>query len=445
MRRAWTILGVLAVTMVGACRLDDIAGRTTVIGDPLLDLTLGPSGDAGFPAGTYSLTTAAARDTMTITLTNLAPLGDGTSYKFYLVDSAAAGTAGSANVTPVSARVIRSTPTRRPVNRDESVFGTRVDTFASLDALTDVDTASTYVLRVADARIAQHTHVVLAVTGNGVAAPPTHLEGDTRFGFLWTRYRNAATNAFTNTGSFTFGSFAINSAKRLAFSTAAAAIQGSFRGPTLRLNVRDLVRPPQGFQYAVWLVDLRTGISTRVGGLLTPVPENASLDDADVGTGAYLTDVAILQAQVRGDTASAGNIRWEDFTNLTLQLEPKGATPPDEPSGINVLGGTIPPSVATRSPAPGKLFGNVVSLSGGSASGATVYLTGTTSSAPLQVTNADATGAFRFRTVPTGSYRAFVIPVGGTVATDTNNITIGTRTLDGAIVGDSVFTTLNIP
>ena len=37
MRRLCTILGVLAVTTVGACRLDDIAGRSTVIGDPLLE------------------------------------------------------------------------------------------------------------------------------------------------------------------------------------------------------------------------------------------------------------------------------------------------------------------------------------------------------------------------------------------------------------------------
>lgn len=440
MTRRRILLTFAALGLMGACKLDDLAGTSEIVGAPLLDLTLGGLGDATLPRGSYVLTTAATRDTMTLTLANLPVLPQGEQYQVFVVDSAAT----SGNMHPVGGRLIRGLTERRPVNRDSSVFTARVDTMQGATSITPRDTAETFVYRVVDPRIATSHYVVVAITST-LETSDTQLAPETRQGFLYARYRNPATGAFANTGTLTFGSFAINSAARLPFVNGLGSIQGSFRGSELRLNMRDLIRPPAGFQYAGWLIDTRTGMSVRLGGLLTPVPENASLDDADVGTGRYLTDAVILEAQLRADTASLGNIRWEDYTNLVLLLEPKGATPPSIPSGANILGGAIPTSVATRSPGAGKIFGTVTSTGGNAVTNSTVYLTGATSPSVLLVTNAGADGAFRFRTVSVGSYRIYVIPPNGTAATDSSQVTVGTRTLNGAVVGDSINVTLRIP
>ena len=85
--------------------------------------------------------------------------------------------------------------------------------------------------------------------------------------------------------------------------------------------------------------------------------------------------------------------------------------------------------------------------SGGSAQGATVFLTGTGDRVPRLVANASATGAFLFRSVTPGQYRAYAVPVGGTSPTDSATVTIGTHMVNGVLVGDSVSlaTALRVP
>lgn len=430
------------VAVASACKLDETAGLSRNLGEPLLDINLGPSADAVMPTATFALDAAAPRDTMTITLRNLGPLPAGAVYQVFLVDSTQADDASSGNLTPATGRLITQTRNRRPIDRDNSVIETRTDTAANAQAITSADTNQTFILRVISSRITTSTHVVVAVRPAAQVAA-SHIDRTRLFGFLAARYRGGST--FTNSGTLTFGRWTINSAGRLPFVPSSASISGAFRGNTVRLNVRDLIRPPEGFRYAAWVIDSRTGRAARVGGLMTPVPSNRPLDDIDTMTDPFLTDVALIEGQIRGDTATSGNIRWDDFTSIVLLLEPKGSAPPTRPGAAFVLGGAVPASVASRAPGAGKLSGTVTKTSGGSAQGATVFLTGMDDRIPRLVANASATGAFIFRTVAPGMYRAYAVPVGGSAPSDSATVTIGTRMVNGAMVGDSVSITLRVP
>ena len=428
-----------AVAAIGACNLDESGGLSRTLGDPLLDINLGPAGDAVYPRVVHQIN--ATRDTLTVTLRNLGPLPAGAAYQVFLVDSTSTGT----NVTPATGRLIREVRTRRPVNRDLIVTETRADTTASGSAITEADTNYTFTLRVTGAStISAATHVVVGVVPAAQTAA-SHIDATQRFGFAASRYRTGT--SYTTRDSGGFGSWSITSSRRLPFIPSSATINGAFRGNTVRLNVRDLIRPPQGYRYAAWVYDVRTGRAARLGGVETPVPDDRPLDDADVGTDPFLTDVAIIEGQVRGDTASAGNIKWDDFSNIALLLEPKGSAPPTRPGAAFVLSGAVPQSVASRAPGAGKVSGTVTSNSNGAVTNATVFLAmpGSRNPLPGLIGNASATGTFLFRTVAVGQYKAYVIPPGATTPSDSTNVTIGTRQLNGATVGDSVGITLHIP
>lgn len=446
MRRIHSTRGIVLATalaaIAGACTLDEATGPSRQLGDPLLDIGLGPASDGLFPTGSYTLTSAASRDTITVRFQNLPALPAGRRYQVFLVDSVAAATSPRANRKAVSGRLITTTSFSRPVTRDSTFFGTRVDTVADVGAIEDGGVERSYVMRIVDPDIPTYSHVVLAVVDD--AAPGTRQEPADRFGFLWARYRNAATATptYANTGTFTFGSFALAEDRRLPFSFGSAQVAGFFRGNTLRVNVRQLVRPPQGFQYAGWLLDARTGESVRIGSFQTPVPYNQPLDGADVDENDFIIDDVLVEAQLRGDATALGGIRWQDYTRLVIVLEPKGDAPPAVPPAAVLLAGAVPPSVADRSAAPGKLSGTVT---GGSRVGATVYLTGPRSTTPVLVTSANAEGAFLFRSVAVGQYRAYVIPAGGTTPSDSTTVTIAERLVNGAMVGDSLAITLNAP
>jgi hypothetical protein len=109
-----------------------------------------------------------------------------------------------------------------------------------------------------------------------------------------------------------------------------------------------------------------------------------------------------------------------------------------------VHAGNVPASVASRSATPGKVFGAITSPSG-KANNTTLYLAGPTTGTAVLVTNADATGTFRFRSVPTGRYRLYAIPFGDATPRDSTTITIAGKQTTAGLVGDSVFVTLRVP
>jgi hypothetical protein len=435
--------GIVAATLAGLCALaacdeGSISGPSEVVGPPLLDLTLGPSPQ--FVNPTASGTINATRDQLTINLSYLPPLPAGSVYQVFLVDSQKVeGTAN--NLIPATGRLIRTVRTRRPVTRDSSVAVVSVDTTASTNTILATDTTESFSFLITNASlgdlIANYSHVVVAVSPTAVTAPG-RLERTVRRGFLSGRYRNAANNSFSNP-TFTFGSFAIDANRRLPF-VVSGSQNGAFWGDQIRVNFRNLIRPPEGFQYAGWLIDDRTGREVRIGTLSTPPPENRSLANADVENGSFLSGSAVLAAQLRGDTASLGDIRWDDFTRFALLLEPKGT--PTKASSALVIAAQIPNAVATRHPGAGKLYGTVTD-GGAPAVNATIYVTGAQASlpAPLLTTTSDEEGNWRFRSIPVGSYIVNAIPAGDTQVRAQVPVTIGAT----GQVGDSVFVTVAIP
>ena len=422
-----------AALVMAACQTDPISGPSKIIGEPLLDMTLGPAGNSVFPSFFGArITTAAARDTIEFTVRALPPTGAGATYQIMLVDTA------SGNATAATSRIIRTVRNRRPVNRDSSVATTKVDTSTAAQFSVG-DTATTVVIRIANTAIPSYNRVVLRSSGEG-AIPAT--VGAARTGFLSFRYKTGTTYAIANS---MFGSFAKATVDRLPFAVSAYVIGASFWGDQVRISFRNLVRPPAGFRYAAWMVDERTGIAVRLGGILSPVPENKPLDDADLGTGAWYTSVGVSEAQVRGDMKALGVVP-QDFTFLTLALEPYGGSaPPTRPGTAYVLSAAIPASVVLRSASPGKVFGSVTSATGKSLLNTTVYLQGAGATVPGLVGSASATGTWQFRAVPTGVYKAYAIPFGDAVIRDSATVTVGSKMVGGSLAGDSVFVTLRIP
>ncbi len=423
-----------AALVMAACQTDPISGPSKIVGAPLLDMVFGPAGNSAFPvvAG-QRITAATARDTLEFTVNFLPPTGTGNSYQIALVDSA------TGNTSAATSRIIRTVRGRRPVNRDSSVATTKVDT-ATAAQFTVADTATSVAIGIANTNIPSYTHVLLRTAGEG--AVPATISSTARTGFLSFRYKTGTTYA-VQTG--VFGSWATATANRLPFIVSAFVVNANFWGDWVRVDVRQLIRPPAGFRYAAWLMDERTGTATRLGGLLSPVPENQPLDDADLGTGKWYTSAGILEAQVRGDMKTLGVVP-QDYTFITLALEPYGGTAiPSRPGLSYVLSASIPNSVASRSATAGKVFGTVASTSGKSLVNTTVYLQGINMTVPGQVATASTTGTWQFRAVPTGVYKAYAIPFGDAVIRDSATVTIGAKLVSGTLTGDSVFVTLRIP
>ena len=422
-----------AALVLAACQTDPISGPSKIIGEPMLDMVFGPAGNAAFPVvSARRITSAAARDTIEFTVDYLPPTGPGGPYQIVLVDTA------SGNMLVPLARIVRTVRGRRPVNRDSSVAITKTDTSTAAQ-FSVADTATTVTIRIANASIPSYNHVLLRSSGQG-SVPSTM--GSGRNGFLWFRYKSGTSYAVQGS---VFGSFASAAATRLPFIVSAYVVNANFWGDQIRLSFRNLIRPPAGFRYAAWLVDERTGTATRVGGILSPVPDNQPLDDADLGTGSWYNDVGILEAQVRGDM-KALNVVPQDYSFLALVLEPYGGTaPPARPGVTYVLSASIPNSVASRSATPGKIFGSVTSNSGKSLLNTTVYLQGINMTVPGQVASASSTGTWQFRAVPTGTYKLYAIPFGDAVIRDSSTVTVGSKMVNGTLTGDSLFVTLRIP
>lgn len=442
-RRLTTLGVVAALAGLVACEQDDISGPVEQIGPPLLDMEIAPAASA--PLAGQSMVLSGTNDTLVLTFANLPAVPTGTVYQVYLVDTAAAG----ANAIAATGELVVTTTGVRPVNRDSSVTLVTVDTTAATNTIAPAVSNASMTFTITDASIggsiAAYTHAVVDLTTAPQAGAFT-LAADAQEGFLSRRFRSGGT--FSRSGTFTVGTWSITNGLRRPFSIQGSAI-AAFVGddctyatrafcvadPQIRATFERVLRPPEGFEYVGWLLDERTGIQLRLGGLLTPVPENRPLTNADTETGSFLTDVAIVNSQLRAPVDIADN-----YTRFVLVLEPKGAAGLARAPLSEVLQGAVPVSVGTRHPGAGKVFGKVT---GTNSDGATVYLTGRGRSTPLLVSNADANGDFRFRTVQVGLYTINAIPAGDSVVAASQDVTIGV--VAGTAVGDSVFVTLNMP
>ena len=418
-------LGALIVLgAVAACEQDDISGPVDQIGPPLLDMELAPAASA--PFGGNSIAISGTEDTLEVRLSNLPAPPAGTVYQVILVDSAA----GGANALVATGDLIVSTETIRPIDPDNSAIDVTEDTTLATDVLVPSVSDAVMDFLITDAsigaNIAAYTHVIVAVSTTPASGAIT-LGPDEQRGFLSRR--------LTSGGSLATGTWSINSSLRRPFSIQGTGIS-AFVGDDLRATFERLLRPPEGFHYVAWLVDERTGINLRLGGLLTPVPENRPLDDADTESGTFLTDVAIVNSQLRAPVDVADN-----YTRFVLTLEPKGAGGMARAPLTEVLQGSVPTSVASRHPGAGKIYGKVTGA--GSVDSTTLFLTGRGLTTPLLVRLSDVNGDFAFRTVQIGEYTLHAIPLGDSVVRATSDVAV-TYT-PGAAAGDSIYVTLNIP
>lgn len=416
-------IGIAAIVLgaMVACSQDDISGPASQIGEPLLDIELQPATPRN-PSANVSLN--ATDDTMVIRFANLPPLPEGTVYQVLLVDSA------SNTAVVGSGQLVVMTLQTRPLTRDSVLTDTTTDT----TAVTSIDVWGNnrqVELTITDAdiggNIAAYSHVVVVATttpGN------TTIGADEPFGFLSRRIGD---------GNMTFGTWSLNSALRQPWAIRGSSTNATFWGDEFIANFERILRPPHGFQYVAWMIDSRTDIQQRIGGLTTPPPDRRSLANADVEDGSFLTDVAIVEAYIRAAVESPDN-----YQRLVITLEPKGAGPAPRASTAEVFAANIPTSISSRHAAPGRLAGQVTGS--GRLDSNTVFLTGRGQTTPILVNITNAAGEFLIRTVPVGDYTVNLIPYGGTTIVDTEDITITpVQRPDGSFAGDSVFVTLNLP
>jgi hypothetical protein len=405
---------------IAACAQDDISGPVDQIGPPLLDMELAPAAAAPLTGSSV----VASSGQLLVRLRNLPAVPTGTVYQVLLVDT----TSTTNNAIAATGQLVTTRNITRPIDRDNAVIDQDVDTVAATSTIAPDRSNLSMDFTITDASlgasISAYTHVVVVATTSPAAGALT-IGADEERGFLARR---------TSSGNFTIGTWSPNTASRRPFSIQGSGIS-AFVGDNIRATFERLLRPPEGFQYVGWLIDERTGIHERLGGLLTPVPENRPLTNADVEDGSFLTDVAIVNSQLRAPVAIADN-----YTRFVLVLEPKGATGLTRAPLSEVFQGAIPTSVGSRHPGAGKLYGKVT---GTNVDSATVFLTGQGLDVPLAVRNADAAGDFAFRTVQIGAYTVNVIPWGDSVVRASQDVTIGVNATTG--VGDSVYVTLNIP
>ena len=420
--RLATIGVAIAVLGAVACQQDDISGPTAQIGPPLLDIELQPSTPTN-PSASVSLNDA--EDTLVISFANLPPLPSGTVYQVLLVDSA------STSAIVGSGELIVTTFQIRPLTRDSSLVDATEDTTAAVSSIdvSGVEHEARLTITDADigANIAAYSHViVVATTTPGSAA----IGADERIGFLARSISN---------GNMTFGTWSLNTALRRSFSIRGSVPTSSFWGDELIANFDRILRPPPGFEYVAWLIDARTDIQYRVGGLTTPPPERRSLSNADIEDGSFLTDVAIVEGYLRAPVDTPDN-----YQRLVITLEAKGAGGAPRASTAEVFAANLPVSIASRHPGAGRLAGNV--SGSGNLDSTIVFLSGRGRTKPVLVNLTNASGDFLFRTVPVGEYTVNVIPAGGTTVVDTEDITISAVPgPSGGFVGDSVFVSLSIP
>lgn len=102
----------------------------------------------------------------------------------------------------------------------------------------------------------------------------------------------------------------------------------------ISIGLNRLARPPIGYYYAVWVVDVETGEYTGLGEITSPPPEYASLMDADIETNEWVTEGEIfsggkwtLWTDLPADYLRCINSQVTDPCHVSITLEPKDGAP----------------------------------------------------------------------------------------------------------------------
>ena len=232
------------------------------------------------------------------------------------------------------ARALYYTITRDTTGKDAlgNVLFTEVTSGVSVvDAITGGASNVTHYIEVQDSLNAGFT--VRSFTD--LALRPTAITGAVP---LWSHYLDrrktddSQDDAFFDASPIVFGTLPIApDAVPYVFRPAGSA-RGTNRGTEIGISFEHLPRPPVGYYYNVWLVggtgDTVTPVS--LGALTTPLPEGASLRDADIApSGALLTPTEILRANllVRPAELAAAGIQLGQYALVRLTLEAKDGVP----------------------------------------------------------------------------------------------------------------------
>ena len=151
---------------------------------------------------------------------------------------------------------------------------------------------------------------------------------------LWTHYLDrkksddTKDDTFFDTSPIVFGTLPfVPDAVPYVYRPAGSA-RGTNRGTEIGIAFEHLPRPPVGYYYNVWLVGAKGSdvVPISLGPITTPLPEGASLRDADIASsGSVITPTEILRANllVRPTELAAAGIVLANYTLVRLTLEAK--------------------------------------------------------------------------------------------------------------------------
>ena len=260
---------------------------------------------------------------------HLKPLASGSAYQIWLVD----------DVEREAARVSPVYTLQRPDTVGISDLGEPIiewvnvadpQTAQSFDGalgLRHIIELSDSDLLAAGIELSQFTHVVFTVGGSADASP---LEAPAPAWYRYTDQKGTRADLFDNdvflTGSVEFGFIPELADKGIGWQPFGGGTVEFLNVEAFAVGLERLARPPLGYFYGVWLVNEEDGSTLELGEITTPPPDFASLLDADITTGAFVTGGEILAAAKFAVWAELG-ADFANFTHVRVTLEPKNGAP----------------------------------------------------------------------------------------------------------------------
>jgi hypothetical protein len=257
-------------------------------------------------------------------LSNLKPLTGGSGYQVWLFDEVEQD---AVRISPLYVLQRPDTtgvdelgePIIEWVNVGDTASVQSFDGAIGLRHVVMVDEAA---LQAGGLSLSQYTHVVLTI-GSDDASP---LNSPAPVWYRYTNQNGTRTDLFDNelflSGSAQFGfvpSLADQGKGWQPFGTGKVQflnVEG------LSVGLERLARPPLGYYYAVWLVNQESGITVPLGEITTPPPQFASLRDADIATGEFVTESEIFAAAKWAEWSELPS-DFKSFTHVYVTLEPK--------------------------------------------------------------------------------------------------------------------------
>ncbi|HEX9727603.1 MAG TPA: hypothetical protein VGA37_03745 [Gemmatimonadales bacterium] len=317
--RTYRSFSAIAVLVLAAAACDD--NRASVfgpIGDPSYDFNIAPVG--AIPGGAVSLN--GAGDSATLTLTGLRDLAGSASYQLWAVSRDVDGRdvimplTGSiveffsrADIDPVTGDTVRDAVTGDPLFVGDSNVVSATATGSYGGPVTRAVNPITSVRIIAEsgdtlAPVGGANAVVMSIESTGGAAAPSAAQ------FLWRRVGPGGS------GALTFGTFggtdviSTSSPDDYVYPIIGAGRAG-VRGDEFSADMQRMGRPPVGFMYRGYLVDV-DGVGTEVDILRSGhsgVTEESRVDLTDADINILLpgvSDVAIFSGQVRNCLQGSG-------------------------------------------------------------------------------------------------------------------------------------------